>query len=188
MRSGTHSYIRDVSALKCRCDVDPVSGCWSWRGATSSDGLPRIHAFDHDRGAKVTMTGGRAAWNIAFDRAPRPGMLVFRSCGTKLCVSPYHLREIASRQEMGDAIRLAGFRKGTAIEARRANQRLACIAAGKPTTPPEVVMAIRQAPASITAKDLAAMHGIAHQTASRIRRGDSHRHLLPQTEAEACPA
>lgn len=177
-RSGIHSYIGTLEALRCRCDVDRDTRCWNWLGATSSDGRPRVYGFDHARGEKRSMTGSLAVWNLAFGRAPLPGWLVLRGCGGALCLNPVHLREIRNRAEMGDYIRRAGFRKGTAVAARRANQRIASLASGKVPTAPEIVRAIRAAPASVTAVELARTHGIAHQTASRIRRGDSHREVV----------
>jgi hypothetical protein len=66
-------------------------------------------------------------------------------------------------------------RKGTHVEQRRANARKAHAATGK-VTPPEVVLAVRRD--SGTLAEIGARHGINRSTVSRIRRGESHRHLL----------
>lgn len=175
MKSRTHSYIGDIAALRSRCKVDHATGCWEWLGATSSDGVPRLHTFDHKRGEKRTMSGPKAAWNVAHQRAPLDGWIVGRRCGNRLCMCPVHLAEFRSQAALGEHIRRAGWRVGTHVEQRRASQRLAALASGKAPTPEHVVRAIRCAPMSIPASELARLYGIAHQTASRIRRGQSHR-------------
>lgn len=175
MKSGKHALMRSAADIRERCVVDQVTHCWQWTGGMSCDHTPRVYAFDHARCEKRSMSGPLGAWNIAFGAAPRPGHFVARSCGNKLCLNPVHLREFASQAEIGRQIRLSGRRKATNMDARRANQRLAARAAGNDPTPPEIVRAIRAAPATVTARELALLHGIAHQTASRIRRGDSHR-------------
>ena len=178
MKSGQHSLIRTIDELRQRCTVDTIRHCWLWQGGTATDGTPRIYGFDHRKGEKRTMTGTQAVWNIAHGRAPLEGWIVGRCCGVLLCLNPAHLREFRDKAEMGLHIRRAGYRVGSALEQRRANQRIACLAAGHKPTPPEVVLAIRAAPVNVTSKSLAALHGIAHQTASRIRRGESHRQVV----------
>jgi hypothetical protein len=175
MRSGKHSYIGTVEALRARCKVDRTNGCWHWQGCLSSDQIPRIHTFDHRRGEKRTMTGMQGAWNIAHGAAPLEGWLVMRSCGTRLCLNPVHLREVKDRKAIGEHIRRAGWRVGTALEARRANQLIAMAASGITPTPRDIVLAIRAAEPSMTATELAKQFGIARPTVSRIRAGLSHK-------------
>lgn len=178
MKTRLHSYIGTVEDLRARCNVDRVTGCWIWTGANSSDGRPRLHTFDHDRGDKRTMSGPKAAWNIAHQRAPLPGWIVARRCGHPLCLCPVHLAEFADKAALGEHIRRAGWRVGTHVEQRRQSQRKACAAAGLTPTPEHVVRAIRAADKSVTSLSLAALHGIAHQTVSRIRRMDSHKGVV----------
>ncbi len=167
-----------IEEVRARCNMDRVTHCWVWTGATSSDGVPRIHTFDHARLEKRTMSGPMAVWNIAHGEAPRQGHMVMRCCGRKLCLNPAHLRQFRDKAEMGLHIRRAGWRKGTAMESRRANVKLAQAAAGTVATPPDVVLAIRAEPAQTTNKALGERYGISHQTVSRIRLGQSHRHLM----------
>lgn len=184
MRSGSHSYIGTVEALRARCRVDPQpGGCWHYLGASGSDGVPRVHTFDHARGEKRTMSGPKAAWNIAHGAAPLPGWLVMRRCGTRDCLNPVHLREVANRKAMGEHIRLAGFRVGNSVKQRRANIRLAMLASGVVPTPEHIVLAIRSAPASMKPAELARIHGLKRTTVSHIRTGRSHKHI--QLEAAA---
>jgi hypothetical protein len=172
--------IATIPDVRARSILDPLTGCWHWQGAKAWDGVPRIHAFDHARGEKRVMCGPQAVWNIAHGESPAP-KLAFRACTCTDCVNPVHLRLARDKAEIGLHIRRRGNRKGKALEARRANARLAQIAAGHTPTPPEVVMAVRSAPAVVTNRELAALHGITDKVVSRIRRGESHRHLLEAT-------
>lgn len=167
-----------VEAMRARCVIDPVSGCWLWQGGCAMDGTPRLYTVCHAHGDKRSMSGPKGAWNIAFNQAPPHGKLVFRGCGQRLCLNPVHLRLARDKAEIGLHWRRAGYRKGTALESRRANQRIACVASGKTPTDEAIVRAIRAAPPGLSQRELAALHGIARQTVSRIQRGESHRHLL----------
>lgn len=180
-RSGKHSLIVTLEALRERCIVDEVTRCWKWTGGASSDGTPRLHTFNHETGSKQTMSGPKAVWNIAHGEAPRRGWFVMRSCGNRACMNPVHMAQFRSRVEMGEHIRLAGWRKGTHVEARRAAQRLACVAAGCPPTPEHVVREILALADSMTQTALAERYGLARQTVSRIVRRESHRHIVGAT-------
>ena len=166
--------IRTVGDILARCRTNTVTGCWHWLGAMSTDGIPRIHTFDHERGDKRTMSGPKAAWNIAHNAAPRPGWLVFRSCQVRDCMNPVHLSQARDKAEIGQHIRRAGTRIGTALVSRRANIAKAMAANGVTPTSAAIVSAIRLAPPEITGLQLAAIHGIASQTVSLIRRYRSH--------------
>lgn len=171
--------IAKVADLKARSRIDPLdrdpyTPCWHWLGGKTTDGTPRIHCFDHDRGEKRTMTGPRAVWNIA--KGTGPGrQLVYRCCFQMDCVQPEHLRLAASRAEIGAAMRAVGNRKGTHVEARRRNILRAIEAHGVKPTPEEIVLACRAAPRAVSNVELARVHGIAHTTVSRIRRGETRR-------------
>lgn len=167
--------ISTIAKLRERCTVDPLTHCWHWQGA-KSNGQPRIWAFDHATGDKRAMSGPKAAWNIAFGRAPRG--LAYRACLCDSCLNPAHLREARSKAEIGEHIRRAGTRKGTAYPARMANLARARAALGITPTPAAVVLAIRAAPQDVSNVELSKEFGLLHQTISRIRRGESHRHLL----------
>lgn len=166
--------ITTVADIRARCDVDPVTMCWHWKGATSR-GQPRIHAFDHAAGCKRVQPGQRAVWNIAFDEAPPAWALVFRRCCSSLCLNPVHLGLSRSKAEIGEHIRRNGARKGTAVEARRANAAIGRAAAGIVDTPVANVIAIRSAPSSTTGRALAQALGMSEACVSRIRRGETHR-------------
>lgn len=169
--------ITTVEALKARCTVDPATHCWLWQGAMSG-GQPKFHAFCHDRGCKRTMTGSRGAWNIAFGESPPAWAMVFRACQRQLCVNPAHLRLARDHADIGLHIRLAGTRVGTATESRRENARKGREKRGIRDTPAAIVRAIRAAPPTVTGLELAAMHRLSSQTVSKIRRGQTHAHVV----------
>lgn len=162
-----------VADVRARCNVDPVTNCWIWHGGMRKrDGVqqPAMHAFDHERGEKRTMTGPRAVWNIAHGAAPLPGYVVFRACCNRLCLNPVHLREAKTLADVGRHRRLSGVLKGNNTEARRANLRKAQAAAGVVVTPQHIVDAIQQAPKTITGQALARQFELSVSSVSRIRR------------------
>ena len=167
-----------IADVRARCIVDHDTGCWAWQGALSSDGTPRMHTLDYERKEKRTMCGPKAMWNIAYGEAPRTGWLVFRRCLNRMCLCPVHLGQARNPAELGRHIALNGKRKGNSIEARRANLLLAMAGSGIKPTSPEIVRACRAAGPEVTGLSLAATHGIAQQTVSRIRRGESHRGVV----------
>jgi len=175
--------IATVAALREHSVFDPRTFCWHWQGAKSTEGVPRIWAFDHERGDKRVMPGPKAVWNIAFARAPRG--LAFRRCGCTDCVNPAHHGEAPDKAAIGLHVRRAGWRKGTHVEQRRASLAKAQRAAGVTPTPAHIVAAIRSADPKTTNVAMAAQFGITHQTVSEIRRGNSRRdaHL---EEEEQC--
>jgi uncharacterized protein with LGFP repeats len=175
MKHGKHALIRTTDDLRARCNVDPSTRCWVWTGAKSGKNQPRIHAFDHERGEKRTMSGSLAAWNIAFGRAPLPGWLVYRACGNTLCLCPAHLREMPSLAAIEEHQRRAGYRVGTNTAQRMASLAKAREAQGITTTPRDVVLAIRSAGADVTGRALARQFGMLESTVSKIRRGETHR-------------
>lgn len=176
--------ILTIADVRARCKIDPVTRCWHWQGALSSDGVPRIHTLDYGRAEKRSMSGPLAVWNIAHNAPPLPGHLIFRRCQNSVCLNPVHLGEAASKAEIGLHIRRAGTRKGKSTATRLANLRKAQIASGSMPTPDETVLAIWAVPrAEATNRVLAQRFNVAEQTVSRIRRGESFRHLTAASSA-----
>jgi hypothetical protein len=135
-RRKTKRGIGSIADLKARCVVDRVSHCWLWQGAVSGAGYPAIHAFCFERGDKRVMSGMRAVFGIAHDRAPLPGYIVTRCCGQALCLNPAHLRECKGHRERGLAVRRSGRLVGTNLEVRRRNVAVALAALGRTYVPP----------------------------------------------------
>ena len=165
-----------VADVRARCVINPTTHCWEWQGARQyrtavSKGMPVMHAFDHARGEKRTMSGPLAVWNIAHGRSPLPGYKVFRACCCTTCVNPAHLREAKDDAEIGLHQRRSGLLRGRTSDARRANVLKAQAAAGIVYVTDEAVAAIRSAPPDVTGVVLAQRLGISEQSVSRIRRG-----------------
>lgn len=167
--------ITRIADLEARSLRDAATHCWHWQGAKATDGRPRIWTFDHERGEKRSMSGPKAVWNIAHGRAPRSGWLIYRTCFSTDCANPAHHAQAPDKAAIGRAVARSGKRKGTSLDQRRANALKAAAAAGITYTPNEIVKAIRAAGPETTSTSLAIHHGIARQTVSRIRRGESHR-------------
>jgi hypothetical protein len=164
-----------VAHLRARCCVDSLSGCWLWQYGCSSDGVPRIHTLDYERGDKRVMSGPKAAWNIAHGAAPRRGALVFRRCQQARCLNPVHLALAESKAAIGLHIRRAGTRKGTAVESRRRNAQRGRAQRGIVSTPNAAVMAITLAPPEMPSGVLAERFGLKASVVSRIRRFETRR-------------
>jgi ethanolamine utilization microcompartment shell protein EutL len=172
--------IRRTQDLYERSERRPGSACWWWLLGTSN-GHAQMWAYDEDMGDKKAIRGCRAAWYIATG-AKLGDRVAYMKCMNKLCVNPAHAAA-GTRQEMGEHITKVGRLKGKFTVQRRLNLAAARRASGVVDTPPEVVLAIRAAQKSVTNVQLAAQYGITHQTVARMRRGESHRHLLPMAEA-----
>ena len=175
--------IATVEDLKVRSVVDAVTHCWLWQGAmTRGKGhaapCPALHVFDPRINDKRVLSGPLAAWIVAFGRAPRPGEAVYRACGNTRCLNPSHLR-CGTRVEFGEHMRRSNRLKGVHVESRRRNVKLAQMAnlrtLGIAPTPPDVVIAVRSAPPTVSGVELAKLHGVSESVVSRIRLGKTHK-------------
>ena len=72
----------------------------------------------------------------------------------------------------------ANQREHWGTKARRASQKLACAAAGKPATAESIVRQIRALAGEKSQKALGLQFGVSRQTVNRIVLGRSHRQLL----------
>jgi hypothetical protein len=169
-----------VDALRARCIVDPVTRCWHWQGAKDkSDGTPRLYTFDHARQEKRTINGPAGAFNIVFGRAPLPGWVVYRCCGSLDCLAPTHLREMRTLADVGRHIAASGRRKGPATPGQLATAAKGRAAQGREDTPAEIVRRVRSAPATMTGRQLAKELGVSAGVVSRIRCGHTYREIHP---------
>ncbi len=98
-----------VTSLRAHCTITP-DGHWLWNGALSEEGIPRVHTYDHERNEKRTMSGPKAAWNIAYQEAPPVwAPLVYRGCMIRRCLCPAHLRAARDKAEIGAHMRRMGI-------------------------------------------------------------------------------
>lgn len=72
-------------------DVDPVLGCWNWKGALTRDGYARS-----TRGADGRQHN---RYRIEFERAKGPiaaGMQLDHLCRNRRCINPAHLEPVTA--------------------------------------------------------------------------------------------
>lgn len=85
-----HRGIENPEDLRANCDVDPITGCWLWKGPRTKDGTAHVWAFHRQKGVTTSISGGRAAWYLEGLDVP-PGHIVYRpECKSKLCVLRTH--------------------------------------------------------------------------------------------------
>lgn len=154
-------------------DSNPYDPCWHWSGA-KSNGMPRIHTFDHDLGEKRPMSGPRAVWNISKGKGPGSS-LPYRDCGSCDCVNPGHHKLAADKAEIGRFLTKSGRCKGIALEQRRANIAKAWKVCGLNLMTAAVVCAIRES--SESGVVLAARYGITDTAISRVRLRQTYKHV-----------
>lgn len=150
--SGAVRHVQDLWRFSER---RPGSDCWHWMGAKAHQtGLARIYTWCHDQQCKRLMSGPSAVWGIAH-KAPLLGRIPMRTCRTKCCVNPTHIKIVADRPAMHAETRRLGLLVGTAVESRRTNIRLA--QAAVPTIGAEKIARIAQTldlPRAVVAAEL----------------------------------
>lgn len=165
-----------LDTIKNRCHIDEITGCWTWRGATtaSNGGLtqtPRAWGVDYTREPagtlKTVQTGNRAAWH-AFTGLPIPkGHRVYKNrlCTNGLCVNPEHLA-CGTDSQWGDVVAKKGIWKNSSrrIKANRATGRKSA------HVTPETLAIIQYS--EKTGLALAVELGIGASVISRARRGE----------------
>ncbi len=83
-----------LEGLKKSCDVDPIAGCWLWRGALSH-GYGNVRNPTTHRAIRVhclsfTFAGGVVPTGYVLDHL----------CRTRRCCNPDHLRVVTARENV----------------------------------------------------------------------------------------
>ncbi len=164
--------VRTLDDIKGRCWVDPITGCWQWRGAVSKSTKGRKIAptsrvwVPEAFGASKITTAHRAAWLLAGNTLA-PGHVVWRSvCHNDECINPAHC-SAGTRREMFDQIVESGVLRGTAL--RKAVNARNCRVQALPADKVRLGEAMFQAGA--LQKEVRKALGIGVETARKIRRG-----------------
>lgn len=178
MRRGVNS----IEDLRERSVVDPVTHCWHWTLAKVK-GHPRIWTADLDAMDKGVMSGPRAVWYIAHGK-PLGDHVAYMGCWVKDCVCPAHVRS-ALRPTVNTLAALAGCMAGHSA-VRSISAAKARAAAGHADTPPDVVLAFRQALGTAPVYRLAEQFGLKRSTGYRIANGTNFKQLQQQQEGAAC--
>ena len=173
--------IGNIDDLRARSVLDPTTRCWIWQGAQVG-GAPRIWALHIDEMDKKVLSGPRAVWYIAHG-TKLGARVAYMSCWNKRCVCPVHVRS-TEKGRLTHLAALAGvFKRSTASQAaNKANINLARAARGVVDLPAETVLAVRAAAGTGTQIEIGQRFGVSKSMVSRMLRGKTYRHLLPDVE------
>lgn len=83
--------VRSVEDLRGRCVCDAHTGCWHLRTARGRS-LPEDQTtvlWVHGLGK---MSAARAAYLLSRGKVPAQGMIAYRTCDTRECVNPGHIK------------------------------------------------------------------------------------------------
>lgn len=165
MKHGTVYGVQSLDDMRERCVVDQETGCWSWSmySVPARGGyLPIVWVpagVIGTAGAKATAT--RAAWLLS-GRKIRPGNIVWRCCGNKLCINPEHLRS-TSKSAHGKWISEQGHTRG--VHRKTASRR----ASMSRMASPELVSAIEaDIAAGLRRVDIIAKRGTSNYVYYRV--------------------
>jgi len=172
--------ISTVADIKARSVVDPITHCWHWMGGfgkgTNGEPYPMMHALDHDRIEKRTMTATLAVWNIAHNEGAR-GRIIYRSCCCNDCVNPAHMRAGLTKKESYRAVVRAGKLVGRHKNSDMSNVYSSMKERGVKLVDEKTVLAIRLLGPEVTGRYISQSFGIPESVVSRIRRGETYRHI-----------
>lgn len=87
-----HGGVRTIADLKDRCVVDEITGCWIWRAARDSNGVPSLQYPPLGRVVSL----GVAIGHLRTGEPSPPGVVWHRTCETRQCANPDH-REAGTR-------------------------------------------------------------------------------------------
>jgi hypothetical protein len=172
--------ISTITDIKARSVVDPITHCWHWKGGfgkgTNGKPYPTMHALDHDRIEKRTMTATLAVWNIAHNEGAR-GRIIYRSCCCNDCVNPAHMRAGLTKKESYRAVVRAGKLVGRHKNSDMSNVYSSMKKRGVKLVDEKTVVAIRLLGPEVTGRYISQSFGIPESVVSRIRRGETYKHI-----------
>lgn len=147
-----------IESIKQRCDVDPVSGCWIWRGGKTQDGYGKLTI--NRRTTRASRLSFETAAGVTLPR----GVLVCHSCDNPPCVNPAHLFTGTVADNNRDAVIKGRHRHGLHTGACHAARRI----------PAEKFAALRRLLGDgLSAREIGRRLGISKSTVRRIATGAS---------------
>ena len=157
--------MRSLERIRGRCRVDDITGCWNWSGATASraKGAAKVPVtWSAAHGAVVTVL--RLAYGFEHPGVTLGARIVWRTCGSELCVNPAHLRA-GTRKQWGEWSKASGTRKQG--QQSTAARRAVRIAAGATKLTMELAQWVRES--TQTGVDVAHAIGCKPTQISRAR-------------------
>lgn len=154
---GTPRNILSPEFIRSRVDIDPVTGCWMWRGSLQTGGYGQVRIDNHNTLAhRASYQAFNPGWDRITDRR-----LVCHSCDTPTCCNPEHLFLGTHLDNFRDAVNkgrsLGAFPDGSQkLLRRRKLNRTQCEEIAASTGP---------------LSETAGKYGIAVSTVCRIRNG-----------------
>lgn len=162
--------MKTLNDIKDRCVIDEDTDCWSFKGAFSRDGQPRVWFWDYNKERMVAMPGRRAVW-FAVNQKPLPnGWRVYGVCDCVGCLNPAHSKA-GPAKAWGQHMSKSGKYKGS-LARLLANRKTG---AARSVLTPQTLQEILSS--NETGTSLARRLGISQQTVSKARRG----HLIALT-------
>ena len=147
-----------LERIRKNVDIDPVRGCWLWRGALNADGYVHLGL-----GGGKTALGHRVLW-LELHGPLSAEECVCHRCDVPRCCNPDHLYLGTHQDNMRD-------RNEKGRQARGERQGRAKLTAAE-------VLAIRADPRS--QYRLGRAYGVHQTTVGRIKRGDLWRYLFEE--------
>jgi hypothetical protein len=139
---------------------EPNSGCWIWLGTRDKNEYGQISV------KRRNLHAHRVMFEQTYGALPG-GLFACHTCDTPPCINPKHLFAGTPLENTADM-----FRKGRAHRARGSEHGLAVYSL-------ETILAIRAAVVSGEKQyDIAERFGVAQSHVSRIKRGQTWRHLI----------
>ncbi len=143
-RAKARDAIGTIHDLHGRCVIDKDTGCWHLRTAygreieTKPGRVPRVWVY-----GKGATTATQAAWELKHHQPVPEGRVVYRTCCSKDCIAPHHLK-LGTRKGMGGFLARTGRLRGdpSRVEVNRRN------AAGHTKLTPELRQWLIESPQS----------------------------------------
>lgn len=151
----------EIERIRMHCVCDDITGCWTWRGATSGK-VPAVSRLVN--GKKTTLSARRVVYQAYAGIKLQKSDCMSTQCGNDLCLNPKHLK----RSTLAE-VRIKSANTPIGRARRSAVARRTAIAKRKLDW--DKVDRIRQGgePSAL----LAAEFGVSTKTINEIRRGEA---------------
>jgi hypothetical protein len=141
-----------------KVEIDPVSGCWNWKGRTT-------RSYGQIRTGKTMTRAHRASW-LLFRGKIDNDLYVCHKCDNTLCVNPDHLFLGTQTDNMQDMMSKGRGRKATGTS--HPNAKL---------SDDKVKEIFDLFDSGVTRKEIAAKFGVSYSLIKQLIRGELWKHV-----------